>query len=204
MFNHENNPITTLSTTYQNKLLTKIKAKFTETEQQLFVASFYGFLKYDSNNDFVIDLDDVWRWVGFSNKAHSKHLLEKQFVIDKDYKLLLTKPGKQSEHVRGGHNKSGHTTQRNLPFLRRLHLHLFFLSFQMFERFHRISIRIYLSNIYYQTDHEASAASVITSSVYSYLRSSYGDFIYIYYPFHFRCSRDFILSSYHGIMVLWY
>ena len=101
----ENNPITTLSTTYQNKLLTKIKAKFTESEQQLFVASFYGFLKYDSNNDFVIDLDDVWRWVGFSNKAHSKHLLEKQFVIDKDYKLLLTKPGKQSEHVRGGHNK---------------------------------------------------------------------------------------------------
>jgi hypothetical protein len=101
----ENNPITTLSTTYQNKLLTKIKAKFTESEQQLFVASFYGFLKYDSNNDFVIDLDDVWRWVGFSNKAHSKHLLEKQFVIDKDYKLLLTKPGKQSEHSRGGHNK---------------------------------------------------------------------------------------------------
>jgi hypothetical protein len=101
----ENNPISKLSTTYQNTLLTKIKAKFTDTEQQLFVASFYGFLKYDSNTDFVIDLDDVWKWVGFSNKAHSKHLLEKQFVIDKDYKLLLTKPGKQSEHIRGGHNK---------------------------------------------------------------------------------------------------
>jgi hypothetical protein len=101
----ENNPITTLSATYQNKLLTKIQEKFTETEQQLFVSSFYCFLKYDSNTDFVIDLDDVWRWVGFSNKAHSKHLLEKQFVIDKDYKLLLTKPGKQSEHTRGGHNK---------------------------------------------------------------------------------------------------
>jgi hypothetical protein len=101
----ENNPISKLSTTYQNTLLTKIKAKFTETEQQLFVASFYGFLKYDSNTDFVIDLDDVWKWVGFSNKAHSKHLLEKQFVIDKDYKLLLTKPGNQSEHIRGGHNK---------------------------------------------------------------------------------------------------
>ena len=101
----ENNPISKLSTTYQNTLLTKIQAKFTDTEQQLFVASFYGFLKYDATNDFVIDLDDVWRWVGFSNKAHSKHLLEKQFVIDKDYKLLLTKPGNQSEHIRGGHNK---------------------------------------------------------------------------------------------------
>jgi hypothetical protein len=143
----ENNPITTLSTTYQNKLLTKIKAKFTESEQQLFVASFYGFLKYDSNNDFVIDLDDVWRWVGFSNKAHSKHLLEKQFVIDKDYITSLTLHGKQSEHTRGGHNNSGHTTQRNLPFLRRLHNHLFFLSFHMFERFHSISILISLEHL---------------------------------------------------------
>jgi hypothetical protein len=101
----ENNPISKLSSTYQNKLLTKIKEKFNESEQQLFVASFYGFLNYDPNNDFVIDLDDVWKWVGFSNKAHSKYLLEKHFVIDKDYKLLLTKPSKQSDHTRGGHNK---------------------------------------------------------------------------------------------------
>ena len=50
----ENNPITKLSTTYQNKLLTKIKTKFTENEQQIFVASFYGFLNYDSKMDFVI------------------------------------------------------------------------------------------------------------------------------------------------------
>ena len=49
----ENNPITRLSTTYQNKLLTKIKTKFTENEQQMFVASFYGFLNYDSKTDFV-------------------------------------------------------------------------------------------------------------------------------------------------------
>ena len=101
----ENNPITKLSTTYQNKLLTKIKTKFTENEQQIFVASFYGFLNYDSKMDFVIDLDDVWKWVGFSNKAHSKHLLEKNFIIDKDYKLLLTKPGEQRMHIKGGHNK---------------------------------------------------------------------------------------------------
>ena len=101
----ENNPITKLSTTYQNKLLTKIKTKFTENEQQIFVASFYGFLNYDSKTDFVIDLDDVWKWVGFSNKAHSKHLLEKNFFIDKDYKLLLTKPGEQTLQPRGGHNK---------------------------------------------------------------------------------------------------
>lgn len=93
----ENNPITKLSSTYQNKLLTKIKAKFNESEQQLFVASFYGFLNYDPNNDFVIDLDDVWKWVGFAQKVKATVLLEKHFIIDKDYKKSLYQPGKQSD-----------------------------------------------------------------------------------------------------------
>jgi hypothetical protein len=101
----ENNPISKLSANYQNKLLTKIKAKFTETEQQLFVASFYGFLKYDSNTDFVIDLDDVWKWVGFAQKVKATVLLEKHFILGKDYIKSLSQPGKQSEHIRGGHNK---------------------------------------------------------------------------------------------------
>ena len=43
----ENNPITRLSGTYQNKLLIKIKNNFTDSEQQLFVASFYCFLNYN-------------------------------------------------------------------------------------------------------------------------------------------------------------
>ena len=101
----ENNPITKLSTTYQNTLLTKIKAKFTETEQQLFVASFYGFLKYDANTDFVIDLDDVWKWVGFAQKVKATVLLEKHFIMDKDYTKSLSQVGKQSDATRGGHNK---------------------------------------------------------------------------------------------------
>ena len=101
----ENNPITKLSSTYHNKLLTKIKTKFTESEQQLFVASFYGFLKYDPNNDFVIDLDDVWKWLDFSTKQKSKMLLEAQFVKDTDYIILLNQQVKQSDHTRGGHNK---------------------------------------------------------------------------------------------------
>ena len=101
----ENNPITSLSNVYQNRLLTKIKTKFTETEQQIFVASFYSFLNYNSKRDYVVDLDDVWKWVGYSNKAHSKILLEKNFIINKDYKCLLPQPREQSSQTRGGHNK---------------------------------------------------------------------------------------------------
>ena len=101
----ENNPITSLSDVYQDRLLTKIKAKFTEQEQQIFVASFYGFLKYDPKNDYVIDLDDVWKWVGFAQKVKATALLDKHFIINKDYILMGSQPGKQRSHTRGGHNK---------------------------------------------------------------------------------------------------
>jgi hypothetical protein len=100
----ENNPITTLSKDYNVKLLSKIKENFTAFEQHLFLSSFYCYLKYHPVNDFVIDLDDVWKWIGYATKAKAKILLEKHFVTDKDYKLLIDPSGKQSIHVKGGHN----------------------------------------------------------------------------------------------------
>ena len=101
----ENNPITRLNNTYQNKLITKIKNKFTDTEQQLFVGSFYCFLNYNQREDFVIDLDNVWRWMGFSSKYNSKRMLEKHFIIDIDYKNLLRQVEEQDTQTHGGHNK---------------------------------------------------------------------------------------------------
>jgi hypothetical protein len=85
--------------------LTKIKTKFTENEQQIFVASFYGFLNYDSKMDFVINLDDVWKWLKFSTKQKAKMLLENVFVIDIDYKILPNLKVKQTLQPRGGRLK---------------------------------------------------------------------------------------------------
>jgi hypothetical protein len=101
----ENNPNSRLSNTYQHKLLTKIKAKFSENEQQMFVASFYCYLNHDVRNDYVIDLDDVWKWLEFYTKQKAKDLLERYFTLDKDYKKSLTPQGKQTIHMKGGHNK---------------------------------------------------------------------------------------------------
>ena len=101
----ENNPITRLSNTYQHKLLTKIKSNFTENDQHMFVASFYCYLKHDARNDFVIDLDNVWEWLGFKQKVNAKTLLEKHFTIEKDYKKSLLLQQKQPIHIKGGHNK---------------------------------------------------------------------------------------------------
>jgi hypothetical protein len=82
----EKNPISKLSKAYNNKLLNKIKDKFNGFEQQLFVSSFYCYLNYDKNVDFVVDLDDIWKWLGFSTKQNSERALEKHFKLDIDYK----------------------------------------------------------------------------------------------------------------------
>jgi predicted GIY-YIG superfamily endonuclease len=101
----ENTSIEKLSAHYNNKLLNKIKDTFTESQQQLFVSSFYCYLNYHPTNDFVIDLDNIWVWLGFSTKQKAKMLLEKQFIVDKDYKNLLNQQDKQDNGKHGGHNK---------------------------------------------------------------------------------------------------
>ena len=85
----EHNPITKLSQSYNGKLLTKIQEGFSNFEQQLFVSSFYCYLNYNSKTDFVVNLDNIWKWLGFSQKVKAKSLLEKQFIIDIDYKNFL-------------------------------------------------------------------------------------------------------------------
>jgi phage anti-repressor protein len=101
----ENNPITRLNNEYNNKFINKIKEIFTETQQYLFVSSFYCYLNHHPTNDFVINLDNIWNWLGFSQKANAKTCLEKHFVIEKDYKFLLMQSQEQDKTKHGGHNK---------------------------------------------------------------------------------------------------
>ena len=100
----ESNPITKLSSDYNVKLLSKIKANFSDFEQQMFLTSFYCYLNYHPTNDFVIDLDDVWKWVGFSVKIKAKTLLEKYFKENIDYKKSLCDSVQQTKHIKGGQN----------------------------------------------------------------------------------------------------
>jgi hypothetical protein len=101
----EENPVTKLSNSYQSKLLNKIKESFTDNEQQMFVASFYCYLNCNQKTDFIIDLDKVYNWIGFQQKVKAKHLLEKHFKLDIDYKKSLSQPGKRTTNTKGGQNK---------------------------------------------------------------------------------------------------
>ena len=61
-------------------------------------------INYDKNSEFIINFDNVWNWIGFTQKINAKRFLESNFMIDKDYKCLLF-PKEEQKVGRGGHNK---------------------------------------------------------------------------------------------------
>jgi len=104
----EKNPIIRLNKDYQNNLINKIEKNFTESQQQLFLSSFFCYLNYDNKKDFIIDFDNVWKWCGFSTKSNAKRILEKNFIIDIDYQVknLSHQVGEASlQNMHGGQNK---------------------------------------------------------------------------------------------------
>ena len=111
-----NNPITKLSDTHNNSLLNKVKNTFNESQQQLFIASFYSYLNYDKTDDYIVDLDNIWKWLGFNKKFNGIRLLEKFFVLNKDYKnsLDVSIEQKFAPHHGGAKTKGsgGHNIQK--------------------------------------------------------------------------------------------
>jgi hypothetical protein len=101
----ENNPITKLNGNYHSKLIKKVKQKFTDVQQQMFVASFYCYLNYHPTNDFIVDLDNVWKWLDFNQKYNAKRLIESSYTINKDYKIIAPPIGGAKKNTKGGHNK---------------------------------------------------------------------------------------------------
>jgi hypothetical protein len=92
-----NSPISKLSTKFHTNLLHKLQTTFTNDQQQLFVASFYCYLNHDPKKDFIIDLDHVWKWIGFSRKDPAKRTLEKHFTVDIDYKIVFPPIGENPQ-----------------------------------------------------------------------------------------------------------
>jgi phage anti-repressor protein len=83
--------------------LTKLASAFTDEERELFVNSFALHMKHRKDpNAFVINIEDVVTWLGFSRKDKVVHLL-KHFDEEVDFS---TAPSTEGAVFRGGgHNK---------------------------------------------------------------------------------------------------
>jgi hypothetical protein len=86
---------------FKNELLNEMNNQFNTEEQRIFVNSFYAYLNHHHTDDFVIDLDIVYKFIGFSRKDPLKRLLEKNFSEGTDYQNLLH-PEVEQVKVNGG------------------------------------------------------------------------------------------------------
>ena len=70
------------------KLQDMLNSEFTNDEQIIFLQHFKGFLNKD--NEFVINIEFAFKWIGLARKDVCKRLLEKHFIIDLEYTINTT------------------------------------------------------------------------------------------------------------------
>jgi len=75
-----------------DRLLQLLNENFNDDEQQLFITQFKLYLNYgDDDTKYIIDLDNIYEWIGFSRKDPAKRLLEDNFNKYDDYRLFHLK-----------------------------------------------------------------------------------------------------------------
>ena len=95
----EKNPLTKLHGNYHGTLIEKVSERLDDESFRIFMTSFYSYLNYDSRKDFVVDLNDVWKWCGFTRKDHAKRLLIKFFNKNVDYVISLHSKGEKGSII---------------------------------------------------------------------------------------------------------
>ena len=80
-----NSPNTSLN--FRSKIVDELNNNFTEDEKKWYIANLYIYLNYHPTNDFPIDLENVYKLIGFTNKKNAKRTLINNFTKDEDYKI---------------------------------------------------------------------------------------------------------------------
>jgi hypothetical protein len=63
-----------------DELLVLLKSELGGVEQQLFVDGFRAYMQYDARKDFVVILDNVYEWLGFTRKDSAKKVVHKHLT----------------------------------------------------------------------------------------------------------------------------
>lgn len=82
-----------------DKLTNMLLSEFTTQEQRLFVESFQMYLTHGTDDSlYVVDLDDIWEWLGFSRRENAMRLFLKKFEKNVDYSDESLNYGKKQQH----------------------------------------------------------------------------------------------------------
>ena len=83
------NSSTILSLDLQSELIDSLNEHFNQEEQRWFISNLYMYINYHPTTDFPINLEDVYKMVGFSTKANTMKSIKNNFTENDDYKIVF-------------------------------------------------------------------------------------------------------------------
>ena len=104
----------TLTVNFQSNLIKKLEETFTESEQRWYIANLYMYINYHPTEDFPIDLENVYKLIGFAHKKNAKRTLENNFTLNEDYKTLLLRREQQKVHDKNKDSRGGYNAEQIL------------------------------------------------------------------------------------------
>ena len=87
-----------------DELIALLKSELTGAEQQQFVDGFHAYMTYDARRDFVVSLDDVYEWLGFTRKSNAMKVLNKHLQDGMHFKPEVSALLQLEQCTEDGHN----------------------------------------------------------------------------------------------------
>lgn len=84
----KNTPLS-LSLEAQSDMINLLNKHFTQEQSRRYIINLYMYLNFHPINDFPINLDHVYRDLGFANKGNAMKTIKSNFTKDEDYKIIL-------------------------------------------------------------------------------------------------------------------
>jgi len=82
----EENQLTNYNISDDDEILILLNKNCNENEKEMFIKSYNLYKLYKNNkDDYIIDLDNIWQWLGFSLKANAKRQFISKFKENIDY-----------------------------------------------------------------------------------------------------------------------
>jgi len=97
------NSKTTLSLNCQSKMIDLLNNEFTEEQGQWYIANLFLYLHYHPTNDYPINLEHVYKMIGFANKGNAMKTIKSNFTENEDYKLIIIPREKKQNAGRSEH-----------------------------------------------------------------------------------------------------
>ena len=95
---------------YECGFLHKTILPMLDEKQELFLLVNDDLTRNYKATDFIVSLDDIWHFLGYNQKARAKRVIEEHFILNQDYKIIVSNSHPidktiKCKQCRGGHNK---------------------------------------------------------------------------------------------------